>query len=132
VTCDERYGYILSSVILINKRTCKLTADECWRIFWHDNFEVKNIYDPTRNVFNAETGKRVETSAQASDDEDEDAAAPAFGASMWQKSGLSSSFSRKSKYDDDDDDGSDSDEYIGRDFTYEGFVAERNDAASRL
>jgi ribosomal protein L37E len=131
VTCDERYGYILSSVILINKRTCKLTADECWRIFWHDNFEVKNIYDPTRNVFNAETGKRVETSAQASDDEDEDAAAPAFGASMWQKSGLSSSFSRKSKHDIDDD-GSDSDEYIGRDFTYEGFVAERNDAASRL
>ena len=131
VTCDERYGYILSSVILINKRTCKLTADECWRIFWHDNFEVKSIYDPTRNEFNAETGKRVDTSAQASDDEDEDAAAPAFGASMWQKSGLSSSFSRKSKHDIDDD-GSDSDEYIGRDFTYEGFVAERNDAASRL
>jgi len=131
VTCDERYGYILSSVILINKRTCKLTADECWHIFWHDNFEVKNIYDPTRNDFNAETGKRVETSAQASDDEDEDAATPAFGASMWQKSGLSSAFSRKSK-DDVDDEGSDSDEYIGRDFTYEGFVAERNDAASRM
>ena len=130
VMCDERYGYILSSSILVNKRTCKLSGDECWRIFWHDNFELKNIYDPTRTEFDEETLKRVETT-QASDDEDEVRQAPAaVGASMWHRS-RSKMQSRNSRRDADDDE-SDSDAYIGQDFTYEGFVAEHNDATSRL
>jgi len=132
VTCEERYGYVLSSVVLVNKRTCKLTADECWRIFWRDVFEIRNICDDSRALVDEETGKRVK-STELSDDEDEgnveksDKGAkteleksPSTWSSLGRKPSLSVAKSRGAN-----DEGSDLDELVAEDYTLETFIAER-------
>ena len=63
VTIDERYGFILQAMIIINKRTCTLSGDAVWRQFWSDVFVARNVHDQSRELFDTDTGDRLQTVA---------------------------------------------------------------------
>jgi hypothetical protein len=134
ITVDERYGYVLQAMIIVNKRTCKLSGEEAWRIFWRDAFVNRSIHDASREIFDEETGDRKDTTEYSDDEDEEDGYydyAGGRGASTIRKkppTRSKSSIRRRStagagqddENDDDEDDGA-----LANDFTFETFVAQR-------
>jgi hypothetical protein len=131
VTIDERYGFILQAMIIINKRTCTLSGDAVWRQFWSDVFVARNVHDQSRELFDTDTGDRLQTAEYSSEEEDEtrrDVTAKIIGIDN-RKSTLKWRDGRQILAQDDTDDDIDSDEEaIAKtgDLTFEGFVASRS------
>lgn len=136
ITVDERYGYVLQAMIIVNKRTCKLSGEEAWRIFWRDVFVNRSIHDASREIFDEETGDRKDTTEYSDDEDEEDGYydyAGGRGASIIRKKpSTRSKFTirrrgtaaaaggQDDENDDDEDDGA-----LANDFTFETFVAQR-------
>ena len=132
VTIDERYGFVLQAMIIINKRTCKLTGDAVWRQFWSDVFVARNVHDQSRELFDTDTGDRLQTAEYSSEEDDDetrrDVTAKIIGIDN-QQSTLKWRDGRRILAQDDTDDDIDSDEEaIAKtgDLTFEGFVASRS------
>ena len=132
VTIDERYGFVLQAMIIINKRTCKLTGDAVWRQFWSDVFVARKVHDQSRELFDTDTGDRLQTAEYSSEEDDDetrrDVTAKIIGIDN-QQSTLKWRDGRRILAQDDTDDDIDSDEEaIAKtgDLTFEGFVASRS------
>jgi hypothetical protein len=116
-------------MIIVNKRTCKLSGDVVWRQFWSDVFVARNIHDKSRELFDDVTGDRLHTTEDSSDDEDEtrrEVAAKLVGIAeqrptiKWRTRALA-------QEDTDEDMDSDEEELAKTgDLTFEGFVAARS------
>ena len=134
ITVDERYGYVLQAMIIVNKRTCKLSGEEAWRIFWRDVFVNRSIHDASREIFDEETGDRKDTTEYSDDEDEEDGYydyAGGRGASIIRKKpSTRSKFSIRRRGtaaagQDDENDEDEDDGALANDFTFETFVAQR-------
>lgn len=87
IVVDERYGFVLQASVVVNKRTCKLTAETIWRRIWSDIFIARNIYDDSREFFDDETGSRADRAVALDDSDDERSGARAARRSGGKPSG---------------------------------------------
>jgi len=137
ITVDERYGYVLQAMILVNKRTCKLSGEEGWKIFWRDVFVNRSIHDASREIFDEETGDRKGTTEYSDDEEDDkdgyyDYDSGRSASVIRKKPNRSKSTHRRGTVAESEDD--EDDRALANDFTFETFVAQRKsdkDAAAR-
>lgn len=131
ITVDERYGYVLQAMIIVNKRTCKLSGEEAWRIFWRDVFVNRSIHDASREIFDEETGDRKDTTEYSDEEDEEDGYydyAGDRGASIIRKKPPTRSKSthrRGTATAGEDDENDEDDGALANDFTFETFVAQR-------
>jgi len=131
ITVDERYGYVLQAMIIVNKRTCKLSGEEAWRIFWRDVFVNRSIHDASREIFDEETGDRKDTTEYSDEEDEEDGYydyAGDRGASIIRKKPPTRSKSthrRGTATAGEEDENDEDDGALANDFTFETFVAQR-------